>query len=143
MGKYNYLGESLIGSLLPGRNSKSPSVVEAFWARSGDDLEAIDYNWPRVGVVQFFASHTTVFKEESGSSDKSIQHMFAYVLWKKLHPHSDFLGISSTIGVDLFETPDPVQRISNLAAFSTMPIEIGNITEAVFVSSPLPIQDFF
>ena len=59
-----------------------------------------------------------------------------------------FLGISSTISGDLFETPAackflPVQRISNLAAFFTMPIEIGNITEPIFVSSSLPIQYFF
>ena len=59
-----YLGESLIGSLLPGGNSKSSSVVEAFWAGSGDDLKVIDYRRPRVGVVQFFALHTTIFKDE-------------------------------------------------------------------------------
>ena len=74
------LGGSLIGSLLPGGNSKSSSVVKAFWTGSGEDLKAIDYSRPRVGVVQCFALHTTVFKEESGSSDKSVQHMFAYVL---------------------------------------------------------------
>ena len=37
----------------------------------------------------------------------------------------------------------PVQRISNLAAFSTMPIEIGNITEPVFVSLPVYTHSVF
>lgn len=137
------LGGSLIGSALPGGNSKTSSVIMAYWAGSGDNLYDFDYNRMRVGVVQFFALHKAILQDES--SNVAVEHLFAYVLWKKVHPFCDYLGVSSTVSSDLFETSSvcnflPVQRIDSLAAHALIPIDFGTIKETVFVCSPHPVH---
>ena len=46
----------LIGSNMPGRNSKSSAVVMAYW-QNREDLTAIDHSTMQVGVVQYFSRH--------------------------------------------------------------------------------------
>lgn len=135
------LGGSLIGSTLPGGNMSSSSVIMAFWAGSGNDLLAVDYTRMRVGVIQYFLLHSVHFQDT-----EKVEHVFAYVLWKKLHPNSDFYGVTSTVSSNLFETPAaccflPVQRIASLAAHAVITVDFGRVKEPVFVTS-LPITHF-
>jgi hypothetical protein len=141
------LGGSIIGSTLPGGNSSSSSVITAYWAGSGSDLLAINYTCARVGVVQHYILHTVHFQSESGtgsSGTKKVEHVFAYVLWKQIHPNSDFYGVTNTVSCDLFETPAaccflPVQRIATLAAHVVITLDVGTVEEPIYVTSPLPI----
>ena len=41
----------LIGSNMPGRNSKSSAVVMAYWSNREQDLSTIDYNTMQVGIL--------------------------------------------------------------------------------------------
>ena len=59
------LTDDVIGSTLPGANSRSSSVVMAFWCNRGDRLDNIDYSCIRVGVVQFFFQHQVYLDNES------------------------------------------------------------------------------
>ena len=47
----------LIGSDMPGQNSRSSSVIMAFWPSKGNTLNNIDNSQMQVGVVQFFMCH--------------------------------------------------------------------------------------
>ena len=139
------LGGSLIGSTLPGGNNSNSSVIMAFWAGSGNDLLAIDYTRMRIGVIQYFLLHSVHFQRDSGTEE--VEHAFAYVFWKKLHPNSNFYGVTSTVSSSLFETPAaccflPVQRIASLAAHAIITVDFGTIKEPVFVTSPVPISLF-
>ena len=141
------LAGELIGSVKPGPkfNCQSSSVVSAFWPGSGDSLDDIDYSRMRIGVVQHFIRHSLkVYSDHTKSSVENLEHIFAYVYWKKLHPEASWFGISATVSTDLFEIPGacaylPVQRIANGCAYATLPIALPSHTESVFVSCPIPL----
>ena len=139
------LGGDLIGSTLPGGNNAASSVVMAYWSGSGDNLHAIDLTQMRVGVVQYFIIHS-VKLSSSLEPIHSISplHVFAYVMWKKLHHHWDYFGASSTVSTDEFELPTascylPVQRISCRAANAIMNIKFKHASELVFIACLLPV----
>ena len=140
------LGDDLIGSTLPGGNNASSSVIMAYWPGSGDSLQMISRAQMRVGVVQYFVQHTVHLASAAGSGDsKPFKHVFAYVMWKKLHPQQHYFGASSIVCADTYELPGatcflPVQRISCRAAHVVMQIQFDRIPESVFVACPLPIN---
>ena len=124
----------MIGSTLPG-GSCSSSVITAYWAGSGNTIAG--RMRMRVGVVQHYLLHTIYFQ---GESDKErVDHVFAYVTWKKTHPNHDFYGVTSIVSSTLNETP-AVQRISNVAAHAIITIDFGTIKESVFVTTPIPLS---
>ena len=45
------LGGSIVGSMLPGGNSQSSSLILTHWAGSGDNILAVNNANVRVGVV--------------------------------------------------------------------------------------------
>ena len=134
------LGGSIIGSTMPGGNSSS-SVITAYWAGSGNRITG---RMPmRVGVVEQYLLHTIHFEGESDT--ERVDHVFAYVKWKKTHPNHDFYGVTSIVSSTLNEIPAaccfvPVQRICNLAAHAIITIDFGTIKEPVFVTTPIPIM---
>ena len=80
------VGGSIVGSTLPGGNGSSSSVIMAYWA---GNLLAIGSSRMRVGVVQLFLSHKVSFYNDSTGYT---ENMYAYALWKKLHPHANYLN---------------------------------------------------
>ena len=61
----------------------------------------------------FRSLHKAILQDES--TNIAVEHVFAYVLWKKVHPFCDFLEFQA-VSSDLFETSSvrnclPAQRI--------------------------------
>ena len=109
----------LIGSDMPGQNSRSSSVIMAFWPSKGNTLNNIDYSQMQVGVVQFFMRHMLSYSNSGDLIEE--EHIFAYVL----HPHFNWHGVSATVCVDIFESVGsccllPVQRIGHRCAYTIM-----------------------
>ena len=82
----------------------------------------------RVGEVQYYLSYSVELFSPLVSRDTiSVSHIFTYVIymyvmWKKLHPHWDYLGASNYCA---FKLPAvscylPVQRIHCRAAHAVM-----------------------
>ena len=51
------LAGDLVGSEMPGPNSRSSAVIKAYWPSRGHDLDSIEYSAMQVGVVQYFLQH--------------------------------------------------------------------------------------
>ena len=45
-------------------------------------------------LCSFLALHKAVLQDES--TNVAVEHVFAYVLWKKVHPFCDVFGVSSS-----------------------------------------------
>lgn len=118
-------------------------VVMAFWPIAGTNIFSINYQQKSVGVVQYFVRHSVCFK--SGNKVDVLEHIFAFVKWKKAHPNHNFYGRSATVCEDIFESSSicsflPVQRSACLAAHSVLKISVGNVEESAFVACPIPIK---
>ena len=132
----------LIGSTLPGGNNCASSVVMAFWPTNGTTL-SIDYQKKSAGRVQYYVRHFIHIK--CGNKIDVLEHVFAYVKWKTVHPNHNFYGQSATISKNMFESPSmcsflPVQRIDCLAAHTVLTVNHGHIEESIFISCPIPIK---
>ena len=77
------LAGDLIGSVCPGANNSSSSVIMASWPRDGTEVCTT-----RVGCVQYF-KHQLLILDNEQSNTQQIEHIFAYVhvMWKKQHRH--------------------------------------------------------
>lgn len=103
------IASNVVGSLLPGRNSRTSAVIMAYWPSRGQNLSDIDYSRMQVGVIEYFISHLLQYQEKSEE-----EHVFAYVKWKKGHPHCDWFGVSATVCIDSYE---------DQSCFSLLPIQ--------------------
>ena len=74
------LAGDLIGSVCPGANNCSSSVIMASWPRDGTEFCTM-----RLGCVQYFLKHQLLILDNEQSNTKQIEHIFAYVIWKKQH----------------------------------------------------------
>ncbi len=115
----------------------------ANWSVSSDNIFSEESNRMRVGEVQYFLKHVVTF-ERNGTKD-TIEHIFAYVYWKKKHPSEDWFGTSATICTDLYELNGnsflPVQRISCRCAHATLKVQFDSHTpDSVFVACPIPVK---
>lgn len=132
------LGGECLGSL-KSRSHKS-AVVMAYWPGRGGNLSDIDYSKRmRVGVVNHYIRHQITLQGEQQ------EHVFACVSWKIRHPYEDWFGVSATVCCNIFEESGPcmylpVQRINCRCASALLSVEIGSITEPVFVACPIPIK---
>lgn len=140
-GRVNMSGE-MIGSTLPGGNNAAASVIMAYWpTRDIDiDLSSINYQQKSVGVIQYFIKH---LKSDEGI--EVLEHIFAFVKWKKAHPNYDFYGCSAAISINMYESSSiysfiPVQRIACRPAFSVIKLNIDHVEDSVFVTCPIPIK---
>ena len=130
----------LIGSHLPGQNSRTSSVVMAYWpSTTRTSLLNIDYSRMQVGVVQYFISHILQYREMN--VEKREEHVFAYVKWKKRHPHYDWFGLSATVCINSYESETcfsmlPIQRIARRCATIVLPIDFGDLSETVLLPAP-------
>ena len=108
----------------------------AYWPGRSRTLDNIDYNRMRVGVVQHFICH--VLEYHTGEDSNREEHVFAYVLWKEVHPHYDWYGVSATVCANVFEGVSllPVQRISCRCAYTTMRVDFCDISESVCIACP-------
>ena len=59
------LANDLIGSEMPGPNSKMSAVVMAYWPSRRQHLDNIDYSTMKVGVVQYFVRHKICLKDNT------------------------------------------------------------------------------
>ena len=134
------LGGDIIGSCNPGPNSKASSVIMAYWSYSGT-VSSIDYTRMLVGVVQYFVRNKVTISD-SDTTDENVEHAFAYVKWKKLHPKFDWFGQSATVCINDTEESNflPVQRISCRCAHVLLPVKFETHEENVFIACPLPIR---
>ena len=136
----------VIGSVLPGGNNASSSVIMALWPTRGDKITSVDYTTLSVGIVQHFIKHTLHLKMGTANEISQVEHIFAVVKWMKRHSNPNFYGTSATVSSNEYEQSSmcsflPVQRISYLAAHSVHAIEVaGNVKEKVFVAAPIPID---
>lgn len=78
-GKVLYSGD-LIGSVKRGTNNSLSSIIMANWSATGDNINLSTHSM-RVGEVQYFFKHVVAF--EVNGSKESMEHVFAYVYWKK------------------------------------------------------------
>ena len=134
------LAGELIGSVSPGANSPSSSVIMASWPTDGTEICTM-----RVGCVQFFLKHTLSILDNEGRNIQSIQHIFAYVLWKKQHTQYDYFGKSAIVCENVNDATGPsnfipVQRIAYRCAHLQMKIKLEDYEEKVFIACPLPIR---
>ena len=110
----------LIGSEMPGRNSRSSAVIMAYWPSRGNCLNDIDYSIMQVGVVQYFLWHKLCCGMPGSHKVESC------VKWKRLHAHYDWFGASATVCEDIdtleFINFVPIQRIACRCAYVTMPV---------------------
>ena len=108
------ISSDLIGSVMPGKHATSSAVIAAFWPSNTTSLENNDHNRLCVGVVQFFLHHCLSYYKNGNVIKEN--HIFAYVLWKKLHHHFDYFGRSAIVCENEYEGRNPccfipVQRI--------------------------------
>lgn len=141
-GKVFFAGD-LIGSVKRGTNNSVSSIIMAMWPGSGGDMFSDQSRTMRVGEVQYFLKHTVTL-ERNGCTE-SIEHIFAYVYWKKLHPEENWFGVSATVCTDLNELSNyslflPVQRIACRCAHAIMKVQFPSHTETVFVVCPIPVK---
>lgn len=141
------LGNELIGSVMNATSCNSCSVIVAYWPSSGNTLSNITYSHKSVGVIQYFIKHQVKLKDSDTSETVSVQHIFAYVMWKQEHIQKDWFGISAIISQTLNEAPSlcsflPVQRINAVCAYCTLNISFDELTEEVFVAIPLTTKFF-
>ena len=111
----------------------------AYWPGSGSSLCNIDRSACRVGNIKYFLKHT--IKLANNSQD----HIFCYITWKQTHPRSDWYGTSAIISSTLNEVEDaccymPIQRVAYRCASGELTVDFGDITESVFVASPVAIK---
>ncbi len=97
----------------------------------------------KVGVVQYFIKHYVRFVCEQ--TIVKVQHVFAYVKWKTMHPNYNHFGRSATVCVNMFESPGvcsllPAQRIACHAAHAVMPVDFGHLKENVFIACPILVK---
>jgi len=141
------LGNELIGSVMNATSCNSCSVIVAYWPSRGDTLSNITYSHKSVGVVQYFIKHQAKLKDSDASETFSVQHIFAYVIWKQEHIQKDWFGISATVSQTINEAPSmcsflPVQRINAVCAYCTLNINFDELTEEVFITIPLTTKFF-
>jgi len=95
------LAGNLIGSTYPGPNAQSSSVIMANWPEGEMTLP----DNKRVGSVQYFLKHkSSIFKD---GHMETMEHIFAFVLWKKMHTCFDYFGTSAIILEDKNDTIGP------------------------------------
>ena len=56
---------NLIGSTMPGPNSRTSAAMMAYWSSSSNSLSNIDYGRMQVGIVQFFIHHILKYNESN------------------------------------------------------------------------------
>lgn len=126
-----------VGSEMCGSNSRSSSVIMAFWLDRENNLSNIDYSKMRVGVIQYFVQHELLYESTTSTEIAKEEHVFAYVRWKELHPrcfcYCMFHARSSCCFL-------PVQRIACRCAHAVMPVTISNVTETLFIACPIPFK---
>ena len=138
------LAGNLIGSDMPGPNSKSSSVIMAFWCDHDSTVQNINYNRMCVGIVQYFLKHKLFYTLQDGQTKKE-DHIFAFVYWKHLHENHDWFGSSATVCTNMFEPCTaccflPVQRIAHRCAAIKMPVSFHGVVEDVFIACPIPLN---
>ena len=90
-----------------GPNCHASSVIAAYWPGTGSSLATIDLTQKRIGVIQHFLTHSLeLFESSTENGTDKLEHLFAYVRWKKLHPDSNWFGISAIVCIDIMELPD-------------------------------------
>lgn len=134
------LAGDLIGSVCPGANNSSSSVIMASWPSDGTEVCTM-----RVGCVQYFLKHQLLILDNEQSNTQQIEHIFAYVMWKKQHRHYDYFGRSAIVCQNENETNGPynfipVQRIAYRCAHLQMKLNFDDFDETVFIACPLPIR---
>lgn len=134
-GKVLYAGD-LIGSVKQGANNYLSSIIIAYWSLTTNNIYANCSR--RVGEVQYFFKHIITF---SDGDKESLEHVFAYVNWKKRHPKEDWYGSSAIVCTELNELSGsssflPVQRILFRCAHAVIKID----DESLFVACPIPVK---
>ena len=141
------LCNQLIGSSMNSRCSNSSSVIGAYWPTFRADVQApsTDYSAKlKIGIIQYFFKHQIV----ASTPDKykqEYEHKLAYVKWYQKHLHEDWYGTSAVVCSNTND-PDspcsfiPIQRIHAVCAHCTLNIQIGTISENVFVAVPIPTR---
>ena len=124
-----------------GKELLGREVVMAYWPGSGSSLCNIDRSTCRVGNIKYFLKHTI----NIANNNKTLDHIFCYVTWKQTHPRSDWYGKSAIVSSTLNEIEDaccymPVQRVAYRCASGELKVDFGDITESVFVASPVAIK---
>ena len=140
------LAGDLIGSTLPGPNNRTSAIIMSYWpgARTGC-LDTRSRSRMRVGCIKYFIKHEVSFVKDS--NPHKIEHIFAYVGWKKHHQYYDHFGKSAMVCENVEDTSGPsnfipVQRIAYRCAHSLMKINFEGYDETVFIACPVPVKYF-
>ena len=106
------IASDLVGSVKPGPNNISSSVIMAHWPSNG--RLASDSSGLNVGEVQFYLKHSIKTKLNAACHPQTETYLFAYVNWRKQHRCYDWFGVSAKVCLDLFELPNACSRPKNL-----------------------------
>ena len=141
VGRVSFCDE-VIGSVLNCKTANSSSVIGAYWPGSGNHLPTTAITTLRIGVIQFFVKHLFTPQLCQGSE---VEHIFAFVLWKKLHRNRDFFGISAQVCSTTSETPSPcsflpVLRIACKCAHLVTDVNMFGSKEHVYIAIPIPLK---
>ena len=120
--------------------SETSNVILADWPITGDEISHCSKN---VGQVQHFLRH--VIKCNVGGDIKKFEHIFAYVLWYKVHESRHWYGASAIVSQISFENIGPynflpIQRIQCRCAFGKINVTLPSRTEQLHISSPLQLN---
>lgn len=142
------LGNEIIGSVMNATSCNSSSVIAAYWPSKGNNLSDITYSYKNVGIVQHYIKHEAKLRDNSNTEVFSVEHIFAYIIWKQQHVQKDWFGISATVTQTINEAPSmtsflSVQRINAVCAYCTLNISFDELTEEVFVAIPLTTNFFY
>ena len=130
--------------------STSSSAISAYWPGFSETLDDFRrYTGDlRVGLIQHFLLHTVHLTRQGSTLVQKVDHLLAYVSWKKVHRYPLWFGMDSLLSSCDHESPSaasfmPVARIKSRCAHTTLRVQfndISNIAEKVFVAVPLKFQ---
>ena len=133
----------LIGSDMPGPNSRTSSVIMAYWPSRG--LNNIDFCTMQDVVVQYFIRHILSYHESYEKKRGRAHFWLLSMEGAEQHPHYNWFGVSATICVNSFESASPccllpVQRIICRCASIVMHVDFCDISKTVFIACGIVLR---
>ena len=124
--------------------SKSASVICAYWpghAQSTGDLLHYTCNRTlRVGIIQYFMMHTVHLACKTTKSTSQLDHLWAFVAWKKAHDYSHYFGLDCVVSMNEDEPMSaasfiPVSFIYSRCAYANTHAHMNTLSESLQTST--------
>ena len=135
----------VLGSMLNATSYNSGSVILAYWPAQDGPITNVDTTRLRVGSVQYYIKLCVSYSTDDSSQCFKCEYIFAFVQWRRQHPHESWFGVSAVICSVEFENLSmysyiPVQRIHSIGVHGIIQLNISGLEETVFVAIPAPLR---